>query len=1139
MADSTSNFKTIYEIISKADFTGLIAGAKTLEDLADKTTANTKTVQDLTDVVSAGVDGIGNYFKTYSEGFDSITGRFEKLQKDGVTVTGTVSTLAGTLGDTLNAAMKQTVVGGELLGKVLSTNIGLSLAGVGAAGWVAYKGLQVVLGAMNKTAEEAVRYHRGLETTRTMLSATGASARAMADGMVAASERASWTRIGSSFSGYIGFFHGLGDVAGTVTSGFVAWAASASEFMDIGLSDYLGELGENMRRYAQRTVEASKAYQALKLSSADIKTNVNDAKALNEQFEKIGASLNTDTQEVRRMFIEMSTGLRDNAKALQVLQVARAAALSSDVFKANAAEFTKILVALNMQMQPPIESLLKFGIAVTDANGIMLSHTRILENTIDRVKQLGGLSQAEAEALRESFSGGIIDVSDIDRQMNMLRSFNLLRISDEKALLAARKAALEPLKTTRPEDYENTLRMQMETQLRSNEQERLFLQYKVNTQLRFLDLVGEEASEQEKRQAQELRNFRAYRDEQLAMRKESAGLQEQYEAMLKEQHDARMARLEREYAARMNLIRAAADAASSAGQNIGGAAPGFMQLAVLDKERAKLLSEINRLGAGADAKRADMLRQAIGLMKQGYDVAKSNRDELNNQIISSMQTINDLSMRARRGAFETMQMVRESAQERLRMIREDQQLEGKSASERARNTMAEAQTLLSARDQMLAQYQRIGAEIGNIAKTNTATLIEQRVITQDLIATMAKGESVGLNASPATRFRLQEVAPGSAGDVLTKLGQQIEGLELSTKFDENLKNFSRQAEQVLREGGGKEGLGKLAQEFQAWTKQGGRNNAEQTALMNEMGQRAQAAAATVYGDKFVGADSRELEKKLEEAAKVLKEESAKFYTEMEKNWNMLLTVNKTDKEELQKVLNDFTTGATESLKKWRSDVEDGSKDAIRNAFMLFTPFLADAGVKLTNWFQNLGVLGEPFANMVNAAGIQFGERLKEALPEMFAAEGGRDKAIIEGIAAAMSAAKIDNKMEWPALEKAISDFVPEQQRNTEALSKLNDTIAKSAEPGGAARPARPSDKVAEVHAALDQFETGRTIKSRDELDAAFDALVARINKLAVSDQSKQNMVDRSMEILVALGDELDHAQDLAVQSNRSGAGWRF
>lgn len=1111
MADSVSNFKTIYEIISKADFTGLIAGAKTLEDLADKTTANTKTVQDLTDVVSAGVDGVGNYFRTYSEGFDSITERFEKLQKDGVTVTGTISTLAGTLGDTLNAAMKQTVVGGELLGKVLSTNIGMSLVGVGAAGWVAYKGLQVVLDAMNKTAEEAVRYHRGLETTRTMLSATGASARAMADGMIAASERASWTRIGSSFSGYIGFFHGLGDVTGTVTSGFVAWAASASEFMNIGLGDYLGELGENMRRYAQSTVEASKAYQALKLSSADIKTNVNDAKALNTQFEEIGASLNTDTQEVRRMFIEMSTGLRDNAKALQVLQVARAAALGSDVFKANSAEVLKTLNALTMGLEPPVDSLLKFGVAVADSNGVLKSNAALMDAFIARLKELGLLTPELASGLRKSLEGGMLDVSGLDRQLNKLRAFNLLRLSEEKALLEARRQTLEPTRDRQPQEYENNLRMQMETQLRSNEQDRLFLQYKVNTQLRFLDLVGEEASEQEKRQAQELRNFRAYRDEQLAMRKESQGLQEQYEAMLKEQHDARMARLEREYAARMNLIRAAADAASSAGQNIGGAAPGFTQLALLDKERDKIRAEISRLGAGADARRSDLLRQEINTLKQGYDVAKSNRDELNNQIISSMQTINDLSMRARRGAFETMQMVRESAQERLRMIREDQQLEGRSASERARSTIEEAQTLLSARDQMLAQYQRIGAEIGNIAKTNTATLIEQRVITQDLIATMAKGESVGLNASPATRFRLQEVAPGSAGDILTRLGQEIEGLEVNAKFDESLKAFSMRAEQMLRAGGGEEGIGKLMQEFQAWTRQSGRNEGEQTQLRDEAARRMQAAAATVYGDKFVGADSKDLERKLEEAAKVLKEESAKFYTEMEKNWNALLTANKTDKEAQQKILDELKKGMEESLAKYADGLQEQTKDAVRGAMGIFEAFVIAAVDKGKGLADYVGGLGPPLVTAAEEV-----QRLWLSAAETLKAELGK---VPEGSATELLES-IKLTLESKPVVLDIADFDKVSAQRVAELKEVVAKIVKSAEPGGAPNKAAPGKELmVDLNNAVDAINAG----DRSYVDdvTKLSELVKRIQELSVKQRTKDQMTDQLFVAFEALVDQIN------------------
>jgi len=1111
MADTTSNFKTIYEIISKADFTGLVAGAKTLEDLADKTTANTKTVQDLTDVVSAGVDGVGNYFKTYSEGFDSITERFEKLQKDGVSVTGTVSTLAGTLADTLNVAMKQTVVGGELLGKVLSTNIGLSLVGVGAAGWAASKGLQAFLHVMNKTAEEAVRYHRGLETTRTMLSATGASARAMADGMIAASERASWTRIGASFSGYIGFFHGLGDVASTVTSGFVAWAASASEFMDIGLIDYLGELGESMRRYAQSTTEASKAYQALKLSSADIKTNVNDAKALNAQFEEIGASLNTDTQEVRRMFIEMSTGLRDNAKALQVLQVARAAALGSDVFKANSAEVLKTLNALTMGLEPPVDSLLKFGVAIADSNGVLKSNAALMDAFIARLKELGLLTPELASGLRKSLEGGMLDVSGLDRQLNKLRAFNLLRVSEEKALLEARRQELEPIRDRQPQEYENTLRMQMETQLRSNEQDRLFLQYKINTQLRFLDLVGEEASEQEKRQAQELRNFRAYRDEQLAMRKESAGLQEQYEAMLKEQHDARMTRLEREYAARMNLIRAAADAAAGLGQNLGGVSPGFVQLDVLNKERDKIRAEISRLGAGADTRRADLLRQEINVLKQGFDIAKSYRDELNGQIISGMQTINDLSMRARRGAFETMQMTRESAQERLRMLREEQQFRGKSASEQARYTMEEAQTLLTARDQMLAQYQRIGAEIGNIAKTNTATLIEQRVITQDLIATMAKGESVGLNASPATRFRLQEVTQGSAGDVLTKLGQQIEGLELNTKFDASLKNFSMQAEQVLRDGGGKEGLGKLAQEFQAWTKQGGRNNAEQTALMNEMGQRAQAAAATVYGDKFIGADSRKLEKDLQEAVKVLKEESAKFYTEMAKNWSALLTANKTDKDALKAAFGEFTKGVEASLAKYADGLQEQTKDAVRNAMGVFEAFVIAAVDKGKGLADYVGGLGPPLvqaADEVKTLWLSAAETLKIELGKV--PEGSATK-LLEAI-------KLTIESKPVVLD--IADFDKVSAQRVIELKEAVAKIVKSAEPGGAPDKATPGKElVVDLNNAVDAINAG----DRSYVDdvAKLSALVKRIQELSVKQRTKDQMTDQLFVAFEALVEQIN------------------
>jgi hypothetical protein len=1111
MADSVSNFKTIYEIISKADFTGLVAGAKTLEDLADKTTANTKTVQDLTDVVSAGVDGVGNYFRTYSEGFDSVTERFEKLQKDGVTVTGTISTLAGTLGDTLNAAMKQTVVGGELLGKVLSTNIGMSLAGIAVVGWTASKGLQAFLHVMNKTAEEAVRYHRGLETTRMMLSATETAARATADGMVAAANRASWTRIGASFSGYISFFHGLGDAASSVLSTFSHWGARLSEIVDSGFGGYLGELGESMRRFAQHTMESSAAYKALKLSVDDIKTNVKDAKALNEQFEEIGASLNTDTQEVRRMFLEMSKGLRDNTKALTVLQMARAAALGSDVFKANAAEFMQAINAINMGLEAPIDSLLKFGVAVTDNNGFMLTSIPMLDAIIARMRELGTITQAEADAMRERLKGGMAEAADLEQRLNRLRAFHRTNLAIERQAAEERVRILSAKRDTQPEAYDKALVARQDIMLQQSEQERLFLQYKVNTQLRYLDLIGEEASEQEKRQAQELRNFRAYRDEQLAMRKESAGLQEQYEAMLKEQHDARMARLEREYAARMNLIRAAADAASSAGQNIGGAAPGFTQLALLDKERDKIRAEISRLGAGADARRSDLLRQEINTLKQGYDIAKSNRDELNNQIISSMQTINDLSMRARRGAFETMQMVRESAQERLRMIREDQQLEGRSASERARSTMAEAQTLLSARDQMLAQYQRIGAEIGNIAKTNTATLIEQRVITQDLIATMAKGESVGLNASPATRFRLQEVAPGSAGDILTRLGQEIEGLEVNAKFDESLKAFSMRAEQMLRAGGGEEGIGKLMQEFQTWTRQSGRNEGEQTQLRDEAARRMQAAAATVYGDKFVGADSKNLERKLEEAAKVLKEESAKFYTEMEKNWNALLTANKTDKEAQQKILDEFKKGVEESLAKYADGLQEQTKDAVRGAMGIFEAFVIAAVDKGKGLADYVGGLGPPLVTAAEEV-----QRLWLSAAETLKAELGK---VPEGSATELLES-IKLTLESKPVVLDIADFDKVSAQRVAELKEVVAKIVKSAEPGGAPNKAAPGKELmVDLNNAVDAINAG----DRSYVDdvTKLSELVKRIQELSVKQRTKDQMTDQLFVAFEALVDQIN------------------
>lgn len=1119
MADTTSNFKTIYEIISKADFTGLVAGAKTLEDLADKTTANTKTVQDLTDVVSAGVDGVGNYFKTYSEGFDSITERFEKLQKDGVSVTGTVSTLAGTLADTLNAAMKQTVVGGELLGKVLSTNIGMSLAGIAVVGWTASKSLQAFLHVMNKTAEEAVRYHRGLETTRMMLSATEATARATADGMIAAANRASWTRIGASFSGYISFFHGLGDAANTVLSTFSNWGARLAEIVDSGFGGYLGELGERMRRYAQHTMEASEAYKALRLSVSDIKTNVKDAKALNEQFEEIGASLNTDTQEVRRMFLEMSKGLRDNTKALTVLQMARAAALGSDVFKANAAEFMQSVNAIEMGLEAPIDSLLKFGVAVADNNGFMLTSIPMLDSIIARMRELGTITQAEADAMRERLKGGMAEAADLEQRLNRLRAFHRTNLAIERQAAEERVRILGAERETQPQAYEKALQTRQDIMLQQSEQERLFLQYKVNTQLRYLDLIGEEASEQEKRQAQELRNFRAYRAEQLEQNKESQGLQEQYEAMLKEQHDARMARLEREYAARMNLIRAAADAASSAGQNIGGAAPGFMQLELLDKEREKIRNEISRLGAGADARRADLLRQEVNTLKQGYDVAKSNRDELNNQIISSMQTINDLSMRARRGAFETMQMVRESAQERLRMIREEQQLQGRSASERARSTMEEAQTLLTARDQMLAQYQRIGAEIGNLARTNTATLIEQRVISQELIASMAKGESMGLNASQATKARRQAAAPDSDGQRLANIGDMVEAAKMRKQFEESFKNIRATVEGIVKNGGGTAELAKLKQDTQDWARNRGMNEATQTLFGKQVMDIIEAEAMRAIGDSAVGADSRKLEKDLQEAVKVLKEESTKFYAEMAKNWSALLTANKTDKDALKVAFGEFSKGVEASLAKYADGLQEQTKNAVRDAMGVFEAFVIAAVDKGKGLADYVGGLGPPLvqaADEVKALWLSAAETLKTELGKV--PEGSATK-LLEAIKLTIESKPV------------VLDITSFNKANEEFLKNLQDVADKL--PGGTPaptnRPLTPEELANRPSAELSEMITTLNTLSANPHDEKYASEIGRlreaVQRLKVSDKTRVSLNSQISEIMQALSDEIESSAD--------------
>lgn len=750
-----STFEAVYNVIAKADFTGLVKGSESLKTFARDTTASTKTVQDLTNVVGHSVEGAKAYLGAWDQGFKQVATRFEELGKTGATVGGVIKLVGGTLKDVVETQLIQAEIGFKTLGNLLGVDLVKGALAFAGATVVIAGGIALIGKAFSSAITEGVVYARNLETTRIMMSGMKGDAVSLATSLVDSANRASWDRVGKAYSGYIKFFDGLGRAYTAAKGGLSNWSAGLMESTAIGSAAFK-DMGEWLDKASQGWAGAAGSLDRLKLGISDLGRNTTSITQLNEQFGKIGASMGVGVEVVQKYFDTLKTQSRDADASLKILQLTAAATLKNEFFKQNANDIITVLSTLKAGATAPIALLDKLGVSAQNSAGHLASNAVILGRIIDLLVKQGAITKDVGTVWLGGMTGGKVETQRLEQEFETRKKFHSATLAEE---IVYRKELYEKAlsgKIETPEKVQNLQAAWLDAIRQKFAQNAEFLRFEANNVDRLRDIDGDRIRDVKQNAAIEYAINEEFKKQFTGMPdalKQNAAryLSVQY-GMYKDLRAAAMDYFD----SQASLVKSSIEATKSTGGMLGGKDAAEAQIALLEQMKVKT-QELYAAIKPDTAKGREGQEKQLQFVNEQYSVAKKHRSEVIAQTEMSMQMLNQLAIQAGSSAQESIARAREISKNRIDAIN----FEYRTTTDVVNKNSLLLEMVKTSRD-LRAEELRIQREAASVAsnsnKESIDSLREQGVHRERLRAAMIRGEDP-LKPSEPTRDASNKLDP--------------------------------------------------------------------------------------------------------------------------------------------------------------------------------------------------------------------------------------------------------------------------------------------------------------------------------------------------------------------------------------------